>query len=87
MVLKAYSIRDSKGEVYHNPFYKHTHGEAERDFTTAVNDSNPNNNFAMYPEDFDLYYLGDYDNITGKFEALPSPQHIVKAVNVKKSVL
>lgn len=81
MELKMYSVRDSKGEIFHAPFYKHTHGEAERDFTSLVRDEK--SQLAMYPEDYDLYYLGTYDNVTGKLQSLDTPQHITKAVNVK----
>jgi hypothetical protein len=84
MILHAYVIRDSKAQIYNTPFFKHTHGEAERDFTSLVNDSNTNNNVNKYPEDFDLYHVGRYDDQTGKFEALPTPEHIVKAVSVQR---
>lgn len=81
MTLKCYSIRDAKGEVFNNPFYKKTHGEAERDFHQLCKDekSFP----GQYPEDYDLYYLGEYDDQTGLFQSLPTPQHIIKAVQVK----
>lgn len=79
MELKAYSIRDSKAEIFNPPFYKKTHGEAERDFQTLCKDekSTP----AQYPEDFDLYFCGTYDDQTGLFKPLATPQHIIKAVN------
>lgn len=84
MELKMYSIRDSKGEIFNPPFYKKTHGEAERDFTTLCNDdkSMP----SQYPDDFDLYFIGKYDDNTGKIFPLDTPQHITKAVNVLKKV-
>ena len=75
-----FSIHDSKGEIFNPPFFKSTHGEAERDFQTASQDDQ--SMISKYPEDFDLYYLGEYDDQTGKFKALPTPQHIIKAVNV-----
>lgn len=80
MELKVYSIRDAKGEIFNPPFYKKTHGEAERDFQTLCRDekSMP----SQYPEDFDLYFLGTYDDVSGKLSPLDTPQHIVKAVNV-----
>lgn len=80
MLHKVYSIRDSKTEVFNVPFYKVTHGEAERDFRTLANDEK--SRLAQYPEDFDLYFIGEYDDNTGKMNALDTPQHIVKAVNV-----
>lgn len=86
MELKIYSIRDSKGEIYKSPFYKTTHGEAERDFHTIVN--NKDTLVAQYPEDFDLYHIGTFDDNNGKIRSLDTPEHIIKAVNcVKKSDL
>lgn len=82
MELRIYSIRDAKGEVFNPPFYKKTHGEAERDFMTLVNDEK--STVWKYPDDFDLYYLGTYDDVTGRLESLPTPQHITKAVTCVK---
>ena len=79
MIKKIFSIRDQKGEIFHPPFYKTTHGEAERDFQTTVNDEKSMLN--KYPEDFDLYYLGEYDDQTGTFDSLDTPQHLLKAVS------
>lgn len=80
MKLQMFSIRDAKGEVFNTPFFQKTFGEAERSFTQLINDgkSLP----GQYPDDFDLYYLGDYDDQTGKFAPLDTPQHLVKAVQV-----
>lgn len=77
-----YSIRDAKSEVFNTPFYKGTHGEAERDFRSAVNDEKTQLN--RYPEDFDLYYLGEYDNNTGQSVSLDTPQHVIKAIQCVK---
>lgn len=84
MQLKIYSLRDSKSEIFNAPFYKQTHGEAERDFRSLVNDDK--SMVHKYPEDFDLYYLGDYDDNTGKVKPLDTPQHMVKAVQLLNPV-
>lgn len=85
MQMKVYSIRDSKGEVFNQPFFQKTHGEAERSFVTLVNDEK--SMISKYPDDFDLYYLGVYDDQTGLIQSLDTPQHITKAVMHKKAVL
>lgn len=82
MTLKIYSIRDQKAEIFNAPFYQKTHGEAERNFQELVNDEKSTVN--KYPDDFDLYYLGEYDDNTGKFKTLDTPQHMMKAVQLKK---
>lgn len=83
MISKMFSIRDSKAEIYGNPFFQKSHGEAERNFKTLTNDGLSTVN--KYPEDFDLYYLGMYDDQTGKTETLDTPQHVVKATALKET--
>ena len=83
MTLKMYSIRDAKSEIFNKPWFAITHGEAERNFTAAVNDEKTS--LHNHPEDFDLFYVGMYDDNTGKLTALQTPEHIIKAVQVKKS--
>lgn len=78
MILKLFSIRDAKAEKFYPPFVKSAHGEAERDFMTAVRDDKSTIN--KYPQDFDLYYLGQFNDEDGKMELLPSPEHMVKAI-------
>lgn len=80
MELKIYSVRDSKGEVFHTPFFKKTHGEAERDFTAVARDGK--STISQFPEDYDLYFVGTYDDTKGTFKSLDTPQHMIKAVNV-----
>lgn len=82
MKQKMFVIADTKAEIFNPPFFKNSHGEAERDFRTLVNDEK-SQNINQYPEDFDLYYIGEYDMSSGKIESLPTPQHMLKAVTVK----
>lgn len=82
MQLKVYSIRDSKAELFNQPFHKNTHGEAEREFDRLVKDTN---SFVhKYPDDFDLYYIGEFDDQKGVYKSLDTPQHIVKAAMLKQ---
>lgn len=78
MTLKIFSIRDSKGEAFGQPFFQKTHGEAERNFKTLVSDEK--SMISKFPEDFDLYYIGEYDDQKGLIKSLDTPQHITKAV-------
>jgi hypothetical protein len=80
MVLKMYSVYDQKAEVFNPPFFQNTHGQAERSFRQTVSDEKTMMN--KYPEDYDLYYLGEYDDNTGKFNPLASPEHQLKAIQL-----
>lgn len=77
MILKAFSIRDQKAEIFHPPFYHKTHGEAERSFRTAVMDEKTQLN--KYPEDFVLYSVGEYDDNTGVFKSKDTPEPVLRA--------
>lgn len=79
MLRKAYAVRDAKAGLYDKPFYQHTHGEAERSFAQGCKDEK--SNLSQFPEDYDLYYLGIYDDEKGLFQSLDTPQHIIKAVD------
>lgn len=81
MKLQMYSIRDSKVGTYHPPIFQKTHGEAERNFTTIAKDDKTQ--VGQYPEDFDLFYIGDYEDNSGKVSPLDTPQHIMKALDAK----
>ncbi len=78
METKLFSIRDTKGEIYNQPFFKFTHGEAERYFREVKADEKSLVN--KYPEDFDLYFIGSFDSQTGILKGSDTPQHIVKAI-------
>jgi hypothetical protein len=80
MVKKLFTIRDSKSEVFNAPFAQATHAEAERSFARAAAD--PKTTIHQYPEDFDLWYLGDFDENSGKLLPCDSPQHICNAVTM-----
>jgi len=80
--MKVFTIRDTKAEVYNQPFFQQSHGEAERNFTTLVNDEK--STVSQYPEDFDLYFLGDFNTQEAKFDMLPTPQHVMKAILAKR---
>lgn len=83
MILKVFSVRDGKGEFYGQPFYAKTLGEAERSFRMLANDdkSMP----WKFPEDFDLYEIGEFDDNSGKLKGLETPRHMSKAINLKEA--
>lgn len=77
MRLKIYSIRDGKGDFFNTPFFQRTTGEAERTFENLTKDTATF--VSKYPDDYDLFYIGDFDDQTGQITNLVSPVHICKA--------
>lgn len=77
MKKNLFSIRDTKAEMYFTPWSKSTIGEAERDFSELA--KNKETSVGKYPEDFDLFHVGEFDEKTGKITPFDTPRHILKA--------
>lgn len=63
--MKMYTLYDSKSESYVAPFYAKAKGDALRQITAVVNDPNSKHDFGKYPEDFTLFEIGMFDDVTG----------------------
>lgn len=76
MTQYVYNVKDTKSEYFLTPFHVAKEEMAMRNIRAAVfDDEHP---FGKNPQDFDLYYLGEFDDNTGIFEMLDSPKHICK---------
>ncbi len=63
MLLRAFSVYDSKVEAYMRPFFMQTEAEALRAFRETVNDGQ--SSFFKHPEDYTLFKVGTFDESTG----------------------
>jgi len=70
MVLKVYSVFDSKAEAYNSPFLAITRGAAIRAVTDSVND--PKSVYHRWPADFTLFEIGEFDDSSGRTTMNPS---------------
>lgn len=77
MELKIFSVFDEKGQVYRTPFYLVHKGEAMRSFGDLVND--PKTIINKHPEDYKLYFLGVFDDVSGAFLGKNTPEFIANA--------
>lgn len=81
MIRQVYSIRDAKAETFNPPWFAVTHGEAERNFQRLTKDQSSMVN--QFPEDYDLYHLGEYNDQNGQITTFDTPKHVIKAVILK----
>lgn len=79
MVKKIIAVYDKKIGAYDSPFAVRHTGEAIREWDTVVKDQNTK--FGKNPEDYDLYHIADYDDITGQFESFQKPQHLAPGIS------
>lgn len=66
-----YSVYDIKSKIYHPPQYCHNTGHATRMFQSQF--SKPGSVMHDYPQDFQIFECGAYDDSTCQIEPLQNP--------------
>jgi len=79
---KVYCIFDSKVGAYLNPLIMRSAGEAVRAFGQACNQAD--HDFYRYAEDYTLFEIGTWDEITGTFQAYDSHISLCRAIEVSR---
>lgn len=64
MNIKMYAIKDIKSESFGGIFTDVSDGPAVRQLFSSI-DQNPKSQLAMFPDDYVLYNIGDFDTDTG----------------------
>lgn len=82
MNLKIYSIYDRQLAAYANPFFSPTHGSALRAFADHVNENGTPAN--KHPEDYELYFIGNFNDQAGQIDGTTKPERIGTAAEYKK---
>lgn len=80
MLLRAYTLHDSKALTYSPPFFQHNDALAIRMLTDLVADTNTAP--GRHPGDFRMYCVGFYDDLTGIFTPVNVIEHVMDAVSV-----
>jgi hypothetical protein len=68
VIFKMFCIRDRATDSFGQPMFLVSHGQAIRSFTDEVNKAEKDNQLYQHPDDFDLYYLGEYDSSDASFK-------------------
>lgn len=71
MILKIFSVYDSKVGAYLPPVFLRSTGEAIRSVTTAANDSK--HEFCQHAEDYTLFEIGHWDDQKCQFVLKETP--------------
>lgn len=79
MISKIYSVYDVAVNAYLPPFFMRADGEAIRAFTSLVRD--PKSRFNADPQDYILFYLGDFDD-NGALFGISTPVSLAKGHEV-----
>lgn len=83
MELMVFSVFDTKTGYYLAPFIVEHPVHAERQFERMVNDID-GGNIHYFPGDFELKFIGKFDNITGKYDQKDKIRTITNGASVRK---
>lgn len=81
MIHKLLSVYDVKSEAYSKPVAVPAVGAGIRAFADAINEGSTD--YAKHPEDYDMYEMGDFDDVSGVILPLAKPKFLAKASSLK----
>lgn len=81
MIMKMFTVFDSKAEAYLPPFYLSTRGQAIRAFSDSAND--PGHAFNKHPSDYTLFMIGEFDDQDCGIELLQAKASLGLALEFK----
>lgn len=84
MIVRIYSVRDRAIGTFMQSFPAYTDQFAKRMFADQVNAGDDKSNLCRHPEDFELYFLAEFDDQEGTF-ASSKPQMIAVGHNLVRS--
>lgn len=80
---QIYSLYDQVAEYFHPPFVADNYPTLTRSLAAIAQDPQTDLPFFRHPDDFVVYQLGDFNDITGKIATLEIPlrlQSIAQAI-------
>jgi len=79
--LKMFSGYDKKLKHWNPPFLLMHAGQAERTWVEIAND--PKSMVSKHPNDFDLYMIGEFDDVDAQLYPVTPPMLIMSAIDAK----
>ena len=84
MLLKIFTVFDSKVNAYMQPFFMTSTGQALRSFEDTVND--PSTQFYKHAADFTLFEIGTYDDAKAEFKISDAKTNLGCALEYQKQI-
>lgn len=81
--LQIFTVNDVKAGAYMTPFFSRNRNTAIRDLQTAVND--PEHMFHKHPEDYTLFWLGEFTLETAHMSA-GVPEQIARCMDLMSGI-
>lgn len=83
MNYKICAVYDRVAQIFGVPNFTNSKGSTIRAFADMVNKAEENNQFYQHPDDYDLYYLGEFDDASAVFTMEDHPELLARGAHVK----
>lgn len=83
MLQVVLAVKDRMADAFGRPLFVPALGVGLRSFTDEVNRADKENQMFNHPDDFDLYELGRFDDVTGRFDLHDDPKVVAIGKQVK----
>lgn len=83
MKILICAVYDRVAQIYGTPNFVQSKGATVRAFADQINRADENSQLYMHPDDFDMYYLGEYDDTTAEFTQAEKPELLARGANLK----
>lgn len=76
-----FAVYDKENGIYVNPQFQATRVSIMRGMMVHLSQE-PNSALAQFPDSFAIYYLGEYDEVTGHVKCPATPQFVEEVRNL-----
>lgn len=80
MKMQLIAVRDLAAQAFMQPSFVHATGVAVREFGDVVN--NPEQPISRHPDDYEMYFLGEFDDSDGSFTCPNKPALLARGVDL-----
>lgn len=80
--LKMYTIRDKKMDTHLRPMYVAHLVEIQRNLIKVLQDDK--STIAQFPTDYEVYYLGEFDEKRAEYKLEKKPQFIMNITDLQE---
>lgn len=84
MIYKIMAVYDLKAEAFERPFFCRSTAEGERMLANDVNSEKRESNLSLHPEDYQLFELGSWDEVSGVIQVLEKPRLVKSGEQLRK---
>lgn len=84
--MKIYCIYDNNARTYGTPFFQPTNVHAVRAMKVEINRQDPGNVMYLFPGEYDLYLVGEFNDQDGKVSGLETPEKLANGSQLKIEV-